>query len=328
MYLFVYWLCVFIAVVMGFLLIGWPAGPPLCCCAQASHCRGFCCETRALGWAGFSSCNLQARRAQVQYLWCPGLVAPWHVASSQTRIGRCPLHRKAEAQPLTARKHLVFLTVSQGIWISVSLPGIKATCPAVEVYGVLTADFQEFPTLPVCLMQIACHVDTPLHTPFGDRHGGNDQLGSEGTVTSWWRWLWPLPTFPQFLLIFHKAAGGRTAGGQRAGWHWRSFLRSMLPWRARGAKDFFEAKVGASFLRGTAPLFLHPDQPRLPSRRPAGQDKGDGPLSTWDGRERRVCLCAIWKLKGNVWWQMLWILVSDLFLFLTVLSPRFLGFSL
>ena len=41
--------------------------------ARASHCRGL------------SHCGAQAPDAQAQYLWHTGLVAPWHVGSSQTR---------------------------------------------------------------------------------------------------------------------------------------------------------------------------------------------------------------------------------------------------
>ena len=52
----------------------WRAGATLCCGAQASHCGGFfCCGARALG----------ARASVV--VWHAGLVAPWHVGSSQTR---------------------------------------------------------------------------------------------------------------------------------------------------------------------------------------------------------------------------------------------------
>ena len=45
----------------------------------------------------------------------------------------------------------------------------------------------------------------------------------------------------------------------------------------KGAKDFFEAKVGASFLRGTVPLSLQPaqpsSQPATSSSTPPGQGK-------------------------------------------------------
>ena len=44
------------------------------CNAKASHCGGFsCCGAQALGHVDFSSCGL-------------GLVAPWHVGFSRTRI--------------------------------------------------------------------------------------------------------------------------------------------------------------------------------------------------------------------------------------------------
>ena len=46
--------------------------------------------------ADFSSCGTRAQqlwlagsRAQAQQLWCTGLVAPWHVGSSQTRARTC-----------------------------------------------------------------------------------------------------------------------------------------------------------------------------------------------------------------------------------------------
>ena len=45
--------------------------------AQASHRRGL------------SRCGAQAPDAQAQQLWLTGLVAPWHVGSSQTRARTC-----------------------------------------------------------------------------------------------------------------------------------------------------------------------------------------------------------------------------------------------
>ena len=63
--------------------------------ARATHCRGL------------SRCGAQAPDAQAQQLWLMGLVAPWHVGSSQTRartrvpcIGRQTLNHCAtrEAQ--------------------------------------------------------------------------------------------------------------------------------------------------------------------------------------------------------------------------------------
>ena len=94
------------------------AGATLRCGAQASCCGGFsCCRARALGtrasvvaahrlstcgtWAlehvDFSSCSMWAQQLWhsgsrvhgLQQLWLVGLVAPWHVASSQTRDRTC-----------------------------------------------------------------------------------------------------------------------------------------------------------------------------------------------------------------------------------------------
>ena len=44
------------------------------CGVQAAHCNGF------------SHCGTSALARRLQYLWCVGLVAPWHVGSSQTRV--------------------------------------------------------------------------------------------------------------------------------------------------------------------------------------------------------------------------------------------------
>ena len=61
------------------------AGATLPCGAWASHCSGFsCCGARALGTRA-QQLWLAGSRAQAQLLWCTGLVAPWHVGSSQTR---------------------------------------------------------------------------------------------------------------------------------------------------------------------------------------------------------------------------------------------------
>ena len=73
------------------------AGATLCCTAWASHCGGFsCCTTWALGTQasvvvalGLQQLWLTGSRAQAQQLWCMGLVAPWHVGSSQTRARTC-----------------------------------------------------------------------------------------------------------------------------------------------------------------------------------------------------------------------------------------------
>ena len=59
----------------------------------SSHCSGFSCYgAQALGQAGFGSCDKSAEelqfpdsKAQDQSLWCTGLVASWHMGSSQMR---------------------------------------------------------------------------------------------------------------------------------------------------------------------------------------------------------------------------------------------------
>ena len=57
--------------------------------AWASHCSGFsCCRARALG-AQAQQLWLVGSRAQAQQLWRTGLVAPWHVRSSQLRARTC-----------------------------------------------------------------------------------------------------------------------------------------------------------------------------------------------------------------------------------------------
>ena len=104
------------------------------CGAQTSHCGGFsCCSTQAPGRAGFSSCGTQAQqlwlmgsRAQAQQLWCTGLVAPWHVRSSQTRarthvscIGRQSLNHCATRETPTS----IFKKVNL-IWIK----GLSVKC--------------------------------------------------------------------------------------------------------------------------------------------------------------------------------------------------------
>ena len=81
----------------GFLQL-WQVGATPHRGAQASHYRGLSC------------CGAQAPDAQAQYLWLTGLVAPWHVGSSQTRartrvpcIGRQILNHctTREAPPYT-----------------------------------------------------------------------------------------------------------------------------------------------------------------------------------------------------------------------------------
>ena len=63
------------------------------CNAQASHRGGFShCRARAPGSSGFSSCGTWAQSLQLpgsRELWHMGLVAPWHVGSSQTGDRTC-----------------------------------------------------------------------------------------------------------------------------------------------------------------------------------------------------------------------------------------------
>ena len=64
---------------MGFLYLQ-QVGACLHCGAAAFHCSGFSCGAWAAGHTGFSRCSTWAQ------LWPTGLVALWHVESSQTRI--------------------------------------------------------------------------------------------------------------------------------------------------------------------------------------------------------------------------------------------------
>ena len=51
-------------------------------CDAWAYCSGlFCCQAWAPGHTGFSSCS-----TWTQQLWFRGLVAPWHVGSSQTGL--------------------------------------------------------------------------------------------------------------------------------------------------------------------------------------------------------------------------------------------------
>ena len=123
----------------GFLSLR-PAGATLRCGARASHCGGFsCCGPWALGIRAslivacglrscgsrvlegrLSSCGARAPDAQAQQLWHTGLVAPWHVGSSQTRartrvpcIGRQILNHCATREvPLIVILKNIFLTPS------------------------------------------------------------------------------------------------------------------------------------------------------------------------------------------------------------------------
>ena len=92
-YLFIY-LFIYGCVVSSFLCEGplqlQQAGATLHRSARASH------------YSGLSCCGAQAPDAQAQQLWLTGLVAPWHMGSSQTRsrtrvpcIGRQTLNHYA-----------------------------------------------------------------------------------------------------------------------------------------------------------------------------------------------------------------------------------------
>ena len=87
-YLFIYLLimvCVGSLLLCTGLLQLWQAGATLRCGARASHCGGFpCCGARTLGKRAQQLWHTDSR-AQAQQLWRTGLVAPWHVGSSQTR---------------------------------------------------------------------------------------------------------------------------------------------------------------------------------------------------------------------------------------------------
>ena len=88
------------------------------CCVWASHCSGFSWAVWApVTWASvvaagaLNSCGSWALRAQAQYLWLTGLVAPWHVASSQTR--------DRTDVPCIARWSLNHWTTREALWFSI-----------------------------------------------------------------------------------------------------------------------------------------------------------------------------------------------------------------
>ena len=64
-----------------YLCIIFLAGLSLCCCTQAFSS----CSARAWRRSGFSSVEHGLQGAQAQQLTYTGLVAPWHVGTSQTR---------------------------------------------------------------------------------------------------------------------------------------------------------------------------------------------------------------------------------------------------
>ena len=89
---FYFWLLWVFVAVRGLSLIAASGGHSSLRCADFSpQCPLLLWSTGSRG-AGFSSCDTRAQelwlassRAQAQQLWCTGLVAPWHVGSSQAR---------------------------------------------------------------------------------------------------------------------------------------------------------------------------------------------------------------------------------------------------
>ena len=66
--------------------------------ARASHYRGLSC------------CGAQAPDAQAQQLWLTGLVAPWHVGSSQTRARtRVPCIGRQTLKHCATREALIYI---------------------------------------------------------------------------------------------------------------------------------------------------------------------------------------------------------------------------
>ena len=86
-FIYLFWLCWVFFASWLFSSCG-ESGLLSSCSVWASHCAGFsCCGAGALGYADFSTQQLQlpGSRAQAQELWCMGLVAAWHVGSSRIR---------------------------------------------------------------------------------------------------------------------------------------------------------------------------------------------------------------------------------------------------
>ena len=103
----------------------------LCCCMgfyQVAVSRGhslvaaasLVAEIELQGGAGFSSCKVCSSevvvlgaRAQAQQLWCTGLVALWHVGSSQTQGSSLylPLYWQADSLPPSHQGSLMFLSI-------------------------------------------------------------------------------------------------------------------------------------------------------------------------------------------------------------------------
>ena len=86
--------------------------------SRASHCRGLSC------------CGAQAPDVRAQQLWLTGLVAPWHVGSSQTRartrvpcIGRQTLNHCAtrEAHSFFLNKFICLFIYFWLCWVFVAV---------------------------------------------------------------------------------------------------------------------------------------------------------------------------------------------------------------
>ena len=107
--LFSFWLRWAFVAAHGLSLVVASGGYSLLQCAGFSlQCAGFSLQwlllMRSMGSrrTGFSICGTRAQylwltgsRAQAQKLWRSGLVAPWHVGSSQG-LNPCPLHWQAD----------------------------------------------------------------------------------------------------------------------------------------------------------------------------------------------------------------------------------------
>ena len=98
----------------------WQVGATLHRRVQDFHCRGLSC------------CGAQAPDAQAQKLWLTGLVAPWHVGSSQTRartrvscISRLILNHCATREALFLKKKIYLFIYLWLCWVFVSVRGLS-----------------------------------------------------------------------------------------------------------------------------------------------------------------------------------------------------------
>ena len=97
--LFIYfWLCWVFVAACGLSLVVASGGYSSLWCAGFSLWWLHLLQSMGSRCMGFSSCGRRAQylwlagfRAQAQQLWCMGLVALWHVGSSQTRAETCVL---------------------------------------------------------------------------------------------------------------------------------------------------------------------------------------------------------------------------------------------